>query len=251
MATQLAIFWSMTINNPDENDWALVERSHGDFVKELCFQEEKGEDGTPHIQAYLKLNKQQRMSYCKKLFPRGHFKPLTNDEYKLNCLRYSQKRDDTRQEGLTKHIYNEGIPDVVSFLRKIVELSVPNFDPTKDYNPDDAETWMDLYFRPRELLREIDDQERLAVVERPSVAKLLVSPTYTRIKKLYLREIVENIILTEYTKRYADDDEREGTGQSDIHQTITIDGFGSEEEDEEDDSETDGGSYSGSSADSE
>jgi len=228
MATQLALCWSMTINNPDENDWALVRRSHGDFVKEICSQPETGEDGTPHIQAYLKLNKQQRMSYCKKLFPRGHFKALTNDEYKLNCLNYSQKNDETKT-GLTIHTYNEGIPDVIAFLKKIVQDSVPNFDPTKDYNPDNAETWMDLYFRPRELLREIDTQERLAVVKRPTVAKLLVSPTYTRVKKLYLREIVENIILQEYTQYASNED---GIIQGNEEER-------GEEEEDDDDTETD------------
>jgi len=200
MATNLALCWSMTINNPTDNDWVLVRRTNGDFIREICHQLEQGKEGeTPHIQAYVKLNKQQRMSYMKKLFPRGNFKAIGNDEYKQRCIDYVQKQDDTRQEGLTVHTYNEGIPDVIAFLRKIVEASIPNFDPTKDYNPDSHEDWMDLYFRPRELLREIDTQERLAVVKRPTVAKLLVSPTYTRVKKLYLREIVENIILQEYT----------------------------------------------------
>jgi len=241
MATQLALCWSMTINNPDENDWALVERSHEDFIKQICHQEEKGEDGTPHIQAYIKLNKQQRMSYCKKLFPRGHFKPLTNDEYKLNCLRYAQKRDDTRQEGLTINTYNEGIPDVVAFLRKIVEASVPSFDPTKDYNPDSHQQWMDMYFRPKQLLLEIDAQERLAVVKRPTVAKLLVSPTYTRIKKLYLREIVENIILQEYT--HADDIQIE---TSEVGEESSEEGTDISEEDTETDEGSDTGYSEGS-----
>jgi len=253
MATSLALCWSMTINNPDENDWVLVRRTNGDFIREICHQLEAGEkEETPHIQAYLKLNKQQRLSYVKKLFPRGNFKAITNDEYKQRCLDYVQKQDDTRQEGLTIHTYNEGIPDVIAFLRKIVQDSVPNYDPTKDYNPDYADDWMDLYFRPRELLREIDDQERLAVVKRPSVAKLLVSPTYTRVKKLYLREIVENIILQEYTLRNANDDTREGTGQSELHETKSTGSTDHEEEEEqEDDSEADSGFDSGSEEDSE
>jgi len=35
---------------------------------------------------------------------------------------------------MTIHTYNEGIPDVIQFLKQIVRESLPNYEPTKDYN---------------------------------------------------------------------------------------------------------------------
>jgi len=92
-------------------------------------------------------------------------------------------------------------------------------------------------------VREIDKKERLAVVKRPSVAKLLVSPTYTRVKKLYLREITKNIILEEYTQYEDADDIQVET--SDEQEGSSEEGTDSGEEDQEG-SETEQGTDSGS-----
>lgn len=247
--TTLATCWSMTINNPDENDMVLVRNPNPEYIRQLVWTPEIGEDGTPHIQGYVKLMKQQRMSFIKKLYPRGHFKSITADEYKHNCSHYAQKDDKTT---IGSHVitYNEQIPDVVQFLRSMLE-EASGCDPINDNQPDTAEAWMDHWFNPREILNKVLEVERRAVAKRPSVAKLLVSPTYTRVKKLYLREITENIVHALYHNN-ADDNQGEGTGETTDYQSVTIGSIGEEDQEQEDGlSETDQGTDSGSESDSE
>lgn len=217
----------MTINNPTENDYVLVRHYNDEYIRLIAWTIEEGGTETEHIQAYVKLMKQQRMSFIKKLFPRGHFRSITSDEYNRNCRDYAQKNDETTRSW---HVvaYNEQIPDVVQFLRKMLE-EASGCDPTNDNQPDTAELWMQHWFNPREVLNKVLEVEKRAVATRPSVAKLLVSPTYTRVKKLYLREIVENIVTTLYHND-ADDNEGEGTGETDDEQSVTVSVISEEEE---------------------
>lgn len=245
--TTLATCWSMTLNNPDENEMVLIRNPNPEYIRQLIWTPEEGdEEGTPHIQAYIKLMKQQRMSFIKKLYPRGHFKSITSDEYKKNCSDYAQK-DDHTTVGAHVITYNEQIPDNVQFLRTMISEAI-SIDTTGP-KCEDQEHWMDTYFHTNDIIKSLDIAERSAVKKRPSVAKLIVSPTYARVKKLYLREITENILMSFYY-RNADDNEGEGTGESELHQTVSISCAGSEEEDSEEDSQTDGGSDCGCSEDS-
>lgn len=248
--TTLSTCWSMTINNPDENDMLIVRNPNPDYIRQLIWTAECGEqEETPHVQCYVKLMKQQRMSFIKKLYPRGHFKSITSDEYKENCKLYAQKNDETT---IGSHIitYNEPIPDCVHFLRRMISESI-NCDPTNDNQPDTAEAWMDHWFNPIEIQRNLVIQEKRAVAQKPIVAKLIVSPTYARIKKLYLREITENIVVSLYHKD-ADDDKEQGTGETYDDATISTSSSSEDEEEEQDnESETDQGTDYGSEQDSE
>jgi len=240
----------MTLNNPDENEMVLIRNPNPEYIRQIIWTPEEGdEEGTPHLQCYIKLMKQQRMSFIKKLYPRGHFKSITSDEYKKNCSDYAQKDDHTT---VGSHVitYNEQIPDVVQFLRKIVEDSI-GCDPTRDSQPDDPESWLEHWYSQKDVLNEMQEQERRAVAKRPSVAKLLVSPTYARVKKLYLREIVENVVYSIY-KTNADDNERERSREASDVQSVTISCASEEEEEhEENDSEADEGSDCGGESDCE
>lgn len=246
--TTLATCWSMTINNPEPNDEVLVQNPNPDYIRQLIWTLEVGEDGTPHIQAFLRLQKQQRLSFVKKLYPRGHFKSITSDCYKQSCIAYAQKTDETTA---SSHVItmNEPVPDCVMFLSKVVKMCVEEAYLSIDLEPKE---WIRLHYNQDKMIRELEFYERQEVVRRPLNAKLIVSPTYSRVKKLYLQEITENIISQLRITQDADDYEGEGTGESELHETITIDGTSSEEEEgDEDDSETDGSTDGSSEADSE
>jgi len=116
-------FWSMTINNPDETDMALVRNGYADYCRELIHTLEVGKEGTPHVQAWVKLQRQQRMSFMRKLFPRGHFKPLTCAEYVLNTKMYAQKDDDTTA-GAHVHVYHDPIDTIESVVRQVATAMV-------------------------------------------------------------------------------------------------------------------------------
>jgi hypothetical protein len=198
----------MVINNPDENDFALVTAGYPDYVRELVWTEEVGKDGTPHIQAYVKLQRSQRMSFIKKLFPRGHFKACDRDEYNLNTKRYVQKNDDTTA-GQHRQVYHDPIPAADTLLYSVVKkalglnnssigwlvngefaLCARTAHANGEFQMDD-EDW-------RMLKSDITAVEADMVTEKAHLEKLLVSPTYSRIKKTWLREIATRLINNAY-----------------------------------------------------
>lgn len=69
---QRATCWSITINNPTEEDFDAVANRQGVvWFKQFEGQIEKGENGTPHIQGMLRTAS-TKFSAVKKLFPRAH-----------------------------------------------------------------------------------------------------------------------------------------------------------------------------------
>jgi len=174
-------FWGMVINNYDETDMALVQQAYPDFIRQLVYTKEVGENGTPHIQAYLKLFRQQRLSYVKKLFPRGNFKPLLADDYKLNAQRYAQKLDATADSSAV--INNNPFPDPVVELTSVIEAVMREF----------LQTWDWTSVKEREMMDGIRGEEHHRVSKHPRLAKFYVSATYKNVKKEFWRAIAKNI----------------------------------------------------------
>jgi len=163
-------FWSMTINNPDERDLALVRNGYADYCRELIHTLEVGAEGTPHIQAWVKLQRQQRMSFMRKLFPGGHFKPLTSAEYVANTKMYAQKDDETTA-GAHVHVFHDPTDTVESIVKKV----------------------------GIRILEETDDKhisikrlrvQKAMVEEDYRAAKMFVSATYKAMWDKYEKEIV-------------------------------------------------------------
>jgi hypothetical protein len=235
----------MVINNPDENDFALVTAGYPDYVRELVWTEEVGKDGTPHIQAYVKLQRSQRMSFIKKLFPRGHFKACDRDEYNLNTKRYVQKNDDTTA-GQHRQVYHDPIPAADTLLYSVVKkalglnnssigwlvngefaLCARTAHANGEFQMDD-EDW-------RMLKSDITAVEADMVTEKAHLEKLLVSPTYSRIKKTWLREIATRLINNAYDNACIEQDAGRQVGRIDF--PVTESGSeGSPDSDGEDDS---------------
>lgn len=174
-------FWGMTINNYDETDLALVRQGYPDFIRQIVYTLEEGEQGTPHIQAYLKLYRQQRLSYVKKLFPRGNFKALTNDEYKLNAQRYAQKLDGTSKSPAT--ITNNPFPDAVNELLEVLESAYHWYGEGKPYYNIPKADW-DHYIHMEHMNR---------VREKPHLAKFYISAQYKALLKEYRSSFVAHI----------------------------------------------------------
>lgn len=88
--------WIITLNNPTEEEktsWKQIRLNH--FVKEALGQIEVGENGTPHIQGYIRTDS-VRFSQIKKLFPRAHIEGAKNA---IAARQYCQKQE-TRVEDL-------------------------------------------------------------------------------------------------------------------------------------------------------
>lgn len=181
-------FWGMTINNYDDTDVALVQQGYPDFIRQLVWTFEQGEGGTPHIQGYIKLFRQQRLSYVKKLFPRGNFKALTSDEYKLNAQRYAQKQDDTSKGHSV--INNNPFPDPIVELTSIIEEVVDIIDDL-DFAYNDSE-----YNQKNKLhvMKLIKYAELGRVRLKPAMAKFYVSATYKNVKKEFWAPICWHVV---------------------------------------------------------
>lgn len=69
-----------TLNNPLPEEISKLREfpEHSQF-RFLCFQGEVGEKGTPHLQGYLEITKNQRQSFFKKLIPRAHIEFAKGD----------------------------------------------------------------------------------------------------------------------------------------------------------------------------
>jgi len=84
--------WSITINNPTEEDldaWKNMTIHH--WVKEVKGQLERGANGTPHIQGYLRTA-QVRLSQIKAILPRAHIEQAKN----VTALVKYVSKEDTR-----------------------------------------------------------------------------------------------------------------------------------------------------------
>lgn len=77
-STMRASAWSITINNPSTFDLESWQNATAiPWVVEAKGQVEQGEEGTPHIQGFLKTQ-QVRFSQVKKAFPRAHIEVARN-----------------------------------------------------------------------------------------------------------------------------------------------------------------------------
>lgn len=85
--------WAFTLNNYTEQELAQI-RSMPEFIKQCIWELEKGE--TPHVQGYIKLKTNQRLSFLRSHYlARAHYTGLTTEEWKQNTKKYVQKQDET------------------------------------------------------------------------------------------------------------------------------------------------------------
>jgi len=89
------INWAFTLNNYTEQELTMI-RSMPEFVKQCIWELEKGKEDTPHVQGWIKLKSQQRLSYLQRHYlPRAHYEGMTSEEWNQNMKRYVQKQDST------------------------------------------------------------------------------------------------------------------------------------------------------------
>jgi len=193
----------MTLNNPSKEEILLCEHGYPDYMREFIYEHEIGSDGTPHVQAWIKLQRQQRLSFVRKLYPRGHFTPLTSDEYVHNTKHYAQKQDETAQ-GQVRHLFHDPIPSVDSIIRRIVASlweKEPDFmiEYTSSSRHDAASRTRLRTYR--------EEREREEVVVDFRLARFFISPTYEKMWERYADEIIESIARNkeERTSELADD----------------------------------------------
>lgn len=244
-------FWGMVINNYDETDLALVRNGYPEYMREIVHTLERGENGTPHIQAWIRLQRQQRLSFVKKLFPRANFKPLTSDEYNRNAKQYAQKLDKTA-ESAAVHKFNEPTHTIENVIKKVCLRMMEIREKYPDATAGELRAFVEREF---------------VATEDYAMAKIFVSDTYRKMWKNFgfqMYQCVESKHThththTEETSSHiesinddADDDERSGEGRRFLggehkHASDQDEEEGDSDEDgEESDETSEGGSESAS-----
>lgn len=192
-------YWGVTINNPDENDLVLVRHPNEKYIRTFVYTHEQGKEGTPHIQGYMRLFRNQTLTFVKKLFPRASFKPLKKDDYELNTRNYVQKDDDTTR---SPHIQiNNAIEtDALAMIMKVLETYATEYPKTVErlrcrhmllddsYPQSDDDECKYAFLRDQ-----IKNYENQMVEEKPYLARLFVSPSYDRMLQRFWRNFLWHI----------------------------------------------------------
>lgn len=257
MTMSTATYWAYTLNNPDDNETALVhslfERaSHA--IKSNVFQHETGAEGTPHFQGLVTLQKQQRLSFVRKLLPRAHWTPCTKAEHIENMKRYVQKRDETSEGTTTTQQSNPPVMDALSLLRKMIQESLQADGSLLSYDEWKDKDYVADYYGHKEYMeyvherrfhddghydhfkRHLKKDECSMVQEDPYNAKIFIQPAYTKLKKDYLEQIYMHERVKHYTPTDADDHtgEQQDAGRQVGWIDVAATESGSEGEEDED-----------------
>jgi len=120
-------YWSITINNPTEADYLIARNPNEKYVRQFVWTPEEGEaTGTPHIQGWLRCQRNMTRSAVTKLYPRAHLKPCDKDEYNERVHQYAQK-DDPTTRGPHMITLNDPLPSVERMLPEIYQFSFDNW----------------------------------------------------------------------------------------------------------------------------
>lgn len=230
-ASPTATYWGYTLNNYTESELVLVHNATtiDPIVEHVHTLEKGGEEGTNHVQGWLRCSRQVRRSHLQKHWlPRAHFTALSSDEYKANMRNYVQKQDataisDTRQvRRVEPIIYPALVPELL--VKWIRDNTVEHWDPptsdtvwfwTRDWDPTLTATALDCARLVKELKQHQDEWRwrnvdiALATRETPlelvvEVAKralirthrvetLVDRPEMTRAVRSYYAEILARI----------------------------------------------------------
>lgn len=140
-ANPKAQFWGYTLNNHTVEELILVRNATTiDPIVEHVYTPEKGEQGTNHIQGWVKCSRQVRRSHLSKHWlPNARFVGLTSDEYKANMREYVQKQDATatapthQRRRAEAVLYPALVPELI--VRWIDEHTAPHWDPPSRDTP--------------------------------------------------------------------------------------------------------------------
>ena len=189
-------YWSMTINNPDDNDWVLVRNPNEKYIRSLVWTREVGEGGTEHIQAWVRLQRNNSMTFMKKLYPRGHFRYIDRDEYNENTQQYAQKEDNTTA-GLHHISLHDPLPANDTLLYRVLEKAVDNLIlSSSEWSNIYGASREDMVFHEKFSLSKLKtrDIERSMVMERSGLEKIFCSPAYEKMKQTFYPEIIYRIL---------------------------------------------------------
>jgi len=171
-------------------------RTLPDFIRELYWELEKGENGTPHVQGCLRLKTQQRTTFLLKHFlARAHYTGLGSAEYQENMKKYAMKQDATATSGVVSARNTEPIlfPAVIPemIVKEWFELDIEVCQ--RALPSGEEEPWL-LRKYDEISFEEAYDRAARALVKKYRVETLVCRPEVKTSTRLYYKEIYDRII---------------------------------------------------------
>jgi len=194
---ELYTYWSFTLNNPTDSEMVLVRNPNQKYIREFVWTPEVGEKtSTPHIQGWLRLQRNNSKAFVIKLYPRASFRGIGKDEYNENTHAYAQKTDVTTN-GLHTISLNDPIPNADTQLYKVLREAFDRSYPVLQEHANDPKTYtIQLGIRHlnrTEFFKCIEQVEGEYVEQRANLEKIFVSASYEKMKAKYWRQILTRI----------------------------------------------------------
>lgn len=174
--------WSITINNPTEEDRAVL-KAWPAFVKELLGQDEVGENGTLHFQGMVKTKYTVKFPALKKWLPRAHIEKSRNSKALEQYVQKKETAVENTQVRMSESVSENKEYVIPSKFPRLVVMKAKEYMDNHDWKIHGQ--WFDMYdayeykaFRDavvnatiREMIKEGWHIELLAV--NPQVMKAL------------------------------------------------------------------------------
>lgn len=126
--TVRASWWSLTLNNPTDDDRTKVHNNPPRWLRSIKGQDEIGkETGTVHLQMVINTD-QVRFSSIKEWLSKAHIKPALTKDHKANLMNYVHKQDTSVPGTQFEHKWKEESKSLTmaQALMKIAELAWTN-----------------------------------------------------------------------------------------------------------------------------
>ena len=201
---ELYTYWSFTLNNPTEAEMVLIKNPNEKYIREFVWTPEVGEETkTPHIQGWIRLQRNNSKAFVIKLYPRASFRGIAKDEYNENTHNYAQKTDVTTN-GLHTICLNDPIPNadtqLYKVLREAYDRTYPVLQETAN-NPESTTPLLEIKnIQEKLFMKLVEEIESEMVTQRANLEKIFISVSYEKMKKKYWRQILSRI----YTINNAD-----------------------------------------------
>jgi len=219
---ELYTYWSFTLNNPTEAEMVLVRNPNEKYIREFVWTPEEGEKGTPHIQGWIRLQRNNSKAFVIKLYPRAHFRGIAKDEYNENTHSYAQKTDVTTA-GLHTITLNDPIPNADTQLYRVLREAFDRIYPKLKEVSMFPEKYTPSYgirdLHQSQFLKLTEEIELEQVSQKANLEKIFVSPTYEKMKRKYWRQILSRIFTitdgsqTERSSQYDGCGDQEADGE--------------------------------------
>lgn len=173
--TERASWWSITINNPTDDDRKALENPPS-FVRKVKYQDEEGSEGTLHIQGAVNTT-QVRFNQVKNWLKRAHIE-VARDKSAL--LKYVEK-DETAVQGTRKE-FDRPYLTMAMALKKLAK--VYEFD-EETVGDDPVGALKRAYWRAVRIILE-DEEELISLYSQPQMFRAWENTSSVWLKKIEL-----------------------------------------------------------------